>query len=111
VGRAGDPACVPREHVLSWAITAALHQVAPIGSADVPVVMLACADTEQHALPLDLGGFHATLGFLQELAGPFERDETALLRALDAVTASRAGWPPSDLLRVAHHVQTAADAP
>jgi hypothetical protein len=37
-------------------------------------------------------GFNATLSFLQNVAGPFERDETALLRALDAITASRAGW-------------------
>jgi hypothetical protein len=37
-------------------------------------------------------GFHATLSFPQKVAGPFERDETALLRALDAITASRAGW-------------------
>jgi hypothetical protein len=37
-------------------------------------------------------GFHATLGFLRVVAGPFERDEAALLLALDALTASRAGW-------------------
>lgn len=37
-------------------------------------------------------GFHATLGFLEVVAGPFERDEVALLRALDALSASRAGW-------------------
>jgi hypothetical protein len=37
-------------------------------------------------------GFQATLSFLRELAGPFERDEAALLRALDALAASRAGW-------------------
>ncbi|MEU8181695.1 hypothetical protein AB0B85_11130 [Micromonospora sp. NPDC049044] len=37
-------------------------------------------------------GFHATLNFLEEIAGPFQRDEAALLRALDALVASRAGW-------------------
>ncbi|WP_043841114.1 hypothetical protein [Amycolatopsis taiwanensis] len=37
-------------------------------------------------------GFEATLSFLRQLAGPFERDGTALLRALDALAASRAGW-------------------
>lgn len=37
-------------------------------------------------------GFHATLSFLEEIAGPFDRDEAALLRALDALVASRAGW-------------------
>ncbi|MFB9234065.1 hypothetical protein ACFFWC_00715 [Plantactinospora siamensis] len=37
-------------------------------------------------------GFHATLSFLRVVAGPFERDEAALLRALDALSASRAGW-------------------
>ncbi|MFD2764440.1 hypothetical protein [Micromonospora eburnea] len=35
-------------------------------------------------------GFHATLSFLEELAGPFQREEEALLRALDALSASRA---------------------
>jgi hypothetical protein len=34
-------------------------------------------------------GFHATLSFLEQLAGPFQRDEAALLRALDAIVASR----------------------
>jgi hypothetical protein len=37
-------------------------------------------------------GFQATLSFLAEVAGPFQRDEAALLRALDALTTSRAGW-------------------
>ncbi|MGC5334798.1 hypothetical protein [Micromonospora sp. DT62] len=37
-------------------------------------------------------GFHATLGFLEEVAGSYQRDEAALLRALDAVEASRARW-------------------
>jgi hypothetical protein len=37
-------------------------------------------------------GFHASLGFLEELAGPFQRDEAALLRALEVLSASRAGW-------------------
>lgn len=37
-------------------------------------------------------GFHATLGFLRELAGPYESDEAALLRALEALCTSRAGW-------------------
>ncbi|MEU4645454.1 hypothetical protein [Micromonospora sp. NPDC023814] len=34
-------------------------------------------------------GFHATLSFLEEQAGSFQRDEAALLRALDALVASR----------------------
>lgn len=37
-------------------------------------------------------GFHATLSYLSLVAGPFEHDEAALLRALDALIASRAGW-------------------
>jgi hypothetical protein len=37
-------------------------------------------------------GFHASLSFLKEIAGPFQRDEASLLRALDALTASREGW-------------------
>ncbi|TDV56113.1 B12 binding protein [Actinophytocola oryzae] len=52
--RADDTACIPREHVLSWAITAALHQVTPtIPVGNLPTVMLACTDTEQHSLPLE----------------------------------------------------------
>jgi hypothetical protein len=37
-------------------------------------------------------GFHASLSFLEELAGPLYRDEAALLAALDILVASRAGW-------------------
>jgi hypothetical protein len=37
-------------------------------------------------------GFHASLSFLEEIAGPFQRDEASLLRALDALTASRDRW-------------------
>lgn len=37
-------------------------------------------------------GFEATLSFLEYLAGPFQRDEVALLRALGHLTASRAEW-------------------
>jgi hypothetical protein len=35
-------------------------------------------------------GFEATLSFLESQAGRFQRDEAALLRALDAIEASRA---------------------
>ncbi|AEB46592.1 hypothetical protein VAB18032_27596 [Micromonospora maris AB-18-032] len=34
-------------------------------------------------------GFQTTLSFLDELAGPFHREEAALLRALDALSMSR----------------------
>ncbi|MEV4532943.1 hypothetical protein AB0J82_03830 [Asanoa sp. NPDC049518] len=37
-------------------------------------------------------GFEAGLSYLRDVAGPHERDETALLDALAALTASRAGW-------------------
>ncbi|MEU7589571.1 hypothetical protein AB0A95_25140 [Micromonospora sp. NPDC049230] len=37
-------------------------------------------------------GFEATLSFLEELAGPFQRDEHALPRALDHLAASRTLW-------------------
>nr|BFE58704.1 hypothetical protein GCM10020063_032300 [Dactylosporangium thailandense] len=37
-------------------------------------------------------GFEATLSFLGELAGPFRRDDGALLRALDHLEASRSLW-------------------
>ncbi|NES28293.1 hypothetical protein GCE86_02205 [Micromonospora terminaliae] len=46
-------------------------------------------------------GFHATLGFLKEIAGPFQRDEAALLKALDAIEASRAQWH-ADMRDYAH---------
>ena len=53
--RAGDPDCIPREHVLSWAISSALRQVTPADLAPGhPPVMLACTDGEQHVLPLDV---------------------------------------------------------
>ncbi|WP_372661312.1 hypothetical protein [Amycolatopsis kentuckyensis] len=37
-------------------------------------------------------GHRATLGFLGEVAGPYQHHESALLRALDALEASRAVW-------------------
>ncbi|MFJ7213457.1 hypothetical protein [Amycolatopsis sp. NPDC098790] len=37
-------------------------------------------------------GYRATLSFLGELAGPYQRHPSALLRALEAVEASRAVW-------------------
>ena len=37
-------------------------------------------------------GFNATLSFLEELAGPFQRDEQALLRAHGQLATSRALW-------------------
>lgn len=37
-------------------------------------------------------GFLATFGYLNHVAGDFRRDETALLRALDMLTASRRLW-------------------
>jgi hypothetical protein len=37
-------------------------------------------------------GFEATLSFVESQAGKFQRDEAALLRALDVVEASRAAW-------------------
>ncbi|GAA3972334.1 hypothetical protein GCM10023085_63400 [Actinomadura viridis] len=37
-------------------------------------------------------GFHAGLSFLEEVAGPFRRDEASLLRALETLAASRALW-------------------
>ncbi|RLP95869.1 hypothetical protein [Micromonospora sp. CV4] len=37
-------------------------------------------------------GFLATFGYLEQVAGPLRRDETALLRALDALGSSRDLW-------------------
>lgn len=37
-------------------------------------------------------GFLATLSFLEQLAGPYKSDDTALLRALDCLTESRELW-------------------
>jgi DNA-binding transcriptional MerR regulator len=47
-----DPAVVDREHVLSWAIAAALHRV-DRPAANGPLVLLACTDAEQHTLALE----------------------------------------------------------
>jgi hypothetical protein len=37
-------------------------------------------------------GYVATFGYLEHVAGPLRREEAALLRALDALTASRDIW-------------------
>ena len=37
-------------------------------------------------------GYLATFGYLNHVAGPFRHDETALIRALDALKASRGLW-------------------
>jgi hypothetical protein len=37
-------------------------------------------------------GFQNSLSFLEEIARPYQSDEAALLRALDALVASRAQW-------------------
>ncbi|WP_433062515.1 hypothetical protein [Dactylosporangium sp. CS-033363] len=37
-------------------------------------------------------GFQASLSYLREIAGPYDADEAALLRALAALSQSRAGW-------------------
>ncbi|TDC61603.1 hypothetical protein E1258_11015 [Micromonospora sp. KC207] len=46
-------------------------------------------------------GFHATLGILEEMAGPYQQDqdEDALLRALDALAASEPEWLFARLVR------------
>jgi MerR family transcriptional regulator, light-induced transcriptional regulator len=50
----GVEECVDTEHVLSWAITAALHRVArPPAESATPPVLLACTATEQHTLGLE----------------------------------------------------------
>ncbi|MFI5930543.1 hypothetical protein [Actinoplanes sp. NPDC051494] len=43
----------------------------------------------QHYHPL---GFAATISYLEELAGPYQHDEQALLNALDHLTTSRHLW-------------------
>ncbi|HEY0447914.1 MerR family transcriptional regulator [Actinophytocola sp.] len=49
-----DPDCVDREHVLSWAVTATLHRVdRPHTVPGSPLVLLACAEAERHALALE----------------------------------------------------------
>lgn len=46
--------CVEREHVLSWAIAAALHGSTARGTTGQgPAVLLACTDGEQHTLALE----------------------------------------------------------
>lgn len=49
-----DPDCVDAEHVLSWAVQAALHRVPrPPAAPDAPAVLLACLAGEHHTLPLE----------------------------------------------------------
>ncbi|MEU7790778.1 hypothetical protein [Amycolatopsis sp. NPDC049159] len=50
-------------------------------------------------------GHRATLSFLAELAGPYQRHERALLRALEALEASRAVWRAEVTAYVASRVQ------
>lgn len=45
--------CIAAEHVLSWAVTAALAGVTAAGNGAPPAVLLACAPGERHLLPLD----------------------------------------------------------
>ncbi|MEV0248630.1 MerR family transcriptional regulator [Nocardia sp. NPDC050712] len=44
------------EHMLSWAVTSALHRVAPLlrDAARYPPILLACTGGEQHTLPLEV---------------------------------------------------------
>jgi DNA-binding transcriptional MerR regulator len=50
---AADPDhCVDLVHVLSWAITVALHRIPTPAGTGAPV-LLACADGERHTLPLE----------------------------------------------------------
>lgn len=50
----GGEGCIDVEHLLSWAITAALHTYAPpTGSGQPPAAVLACTSGETHALPLE----------------------------------------------------------
>ncbi|WP_158073415.1 MerR family transcriptional regulator [Actinophytocola xanthii] len=51
--RPGEDERVDREHVLSWAIAAALHRFPPGGGRTRPSVLLACVDGEHHTLPLE----------------------------------------------------------
>ncbi|MBE1488242.1 hypothetical protein [Plantactinospora soyae] len=37
-------------------------------------------------------GYHATFGYLEQVAGHFRREEAALLRAIDALSSSRDLW-------------------
>ncbi|MFI7674156.1 MerR family transcriptional regulator [Actinophytocola sp. NPDC049390] len=56
--KASEPVtCVPREHVLSWSISAALHNTLHgVPQARRPAVLLTCVQDEQHTLPLEALG-------------------------------------------------------
>ncbi|MFC0430777.1 MerR family transcriptional regulator [Kutzneria buriramensis] len=52
--QAANPACVDGEHVLSWAVLAALHRVVgPPPTASTRPVLLACVPGEHHTLPVE----------------------------------------------------------
>jgi hypothetical protein len=50
---AGEYDRIDALHLLSWAITVALHRVPAAPAADGPLVLLACVAEERHTLPLE----------------------------------------------------------
>jgi hypothetical protein len=124
--------CVDLVHVLSWAITMALHRV-PVPAPTGPVVLLACVEGERHTLALEalraalahdgiparLLGASVPLPALQEALRRTEPAPTALVlwahrpTHVDAVTAlatpstrlllTGPGWPTT-------HARSLSDA-
>jgi MerR family transcriptional regulator, light-induced transcriptional regulator len=130
--RADGDECVDREHVLSWAITAALHRFPAGGQRPGPPVLLGCADGEQHTLALEALGAalgergvpvrmlgaavpveslaHAVRGTRPDVVVLWaQRAQTAQPHALEVLrrlatrpVAAGPGWPAHELTGVEH---------
>ncbi|MGH3899788.1 MAG: MerR family transcriptional regulator [Pseudonocardiaceae bacterium] len=100
---ANDPdQCIDVEHLLSWAITTALHRAPAPPAQPFQPVLLACADREHHTLPLE-----ALRAALAQHAVP-----TRIFGAAAPTTAlqcalHRAPQPPVALVLWAHTSNTA----
>ncbi|MGX7827153.1 MerR family transcriptional regulator [Actinokineospora sp. 24-640] len=97
-----EPDSVDTEHALSWAVTTALHRVPhpPHPAA----ILLACADGEQHALPLEaLAAALAERGVPTHMLGAAV-PAAALLRAVRTTS-------PRAVVLWSHHRDTAHPGP
>ena len=100
---ANDPdQCIDVEHLLSWAITTALHRAPAPPAQRVPPVLLACAGREHHTLPLE-----ALRAALAQHAVPTRTLGAAAPTAALHHALHRAQQPPVALVLWAHTADTA----
>ncbi|MGH3912694.1 MAG: MerR family transcriptional regulator [Pseudonocardiaceae bacterium] len=94
--------CIDVEHLLSWAITAALHRAPTPPAQPGPPVLLACADGEHHTLALE-----ALRAALAQHAIPTRTLGAAAPTAALHDALRRAERPPAALVLWAHTPDTA----